>query len=131
MGQGASGFYYCIPSLPQHVLANGCHLQGVIGAVEATRLMSVLWAYTDYDLSSVASCREMYLRCFGKWLPSSWGCRCLRSYSCSVCIVGIYGLRSIQCSQLSWNVSEIQSTITGCTGCIVIRLWPQYRPLLE
>jgi hypothetical protein len=24
------------------------------------RGISVLWAYTDYDLSSVASCREMY-----------------------------------------------------------------------
>jgi hypothetical protein len=34
---------------------------------------------------------------FGKQLPSSGGHRCLRSYSSSVCIVGVYGLRSVQC----------------------------------
>jgi hypothetical protein len=38
--------------------------------------------------------------CFGKWLPSSGGRRCLGSYSSSVCIVGVYGLRSVQCGQL-------------------------------
>jgi hypothetical protein len=42
--------------LPQHVSANGCHLQGVVGALKATQAVSVLWAYTDYDPSSVASC---------------------------------------------------------------------------
>jgi hypothetical protein len=39
---------------PTHVSANGCHLQGVVGALEATQAVSVLWAYTN--LSSVASC---------------------------------------------------------------------------
>jgi hypothetical protein len=34
--------------------------------------------------------------CFGKWLPSSGGRRCLRSYSSSVCIVVVYRLRSIR-----------------------------------
>jgi hypothetical protein len=32
------------------------------GALEATQSVPVLWAYTDYDLSSVASCYGMYLR---------------------------------------------------------------------
>jgi hypothetical protein len=45
----------CILSLPQHVSASGCHLQGFIGALEATRAVSVLWAYTDHEPSSVAS----------------------------------------------------------------------------
>jgi hypothetical protein len=57
MRQGASGFYYCIPSLPQHVSANGCHLQEVVGAFEANQAGSGLWADTDYDPSSVARCR--------------------------------------------------------------------------
>jgi hypothetical protein len=58
MCQGAIGFYECIPGLPQHVSAKGCHLHGFVGAVEATQVVSVLWAYMDYNLSSVASCRE-------------------------------------------------------------------------
>jgi hypothetical protein len=41
--------------------------------------------------------------CFGKWLPSSGNRRCLISYSSNVCFVGVYGLRSVQCCQLSWN----------------------------
>jgi hypothetical protein len=56
MRQGASGFYSCIPSLPQHVSANGYHLQGIVGALEATQVVSVLWACTDDDPSSMASC---------------------------------------------------------------------------
>jgi hypothetical protein len=48
------------PSLP-HVSANVCHLQGVVVALEAIQAVSV-WAYTGYDLSSVASCRGMYPR---------------------------------------------------------------------
>jgi hypothetical protein len=35
--------------LPRHVSANACLLQGVVGALQATQAMSVLWAYTDYD----------------------------------------------------------------------------------
>jgi hypothetical protein len=34
------------------------------------------------------------------------GHRCLRSYSSNVCVVGVYGLESVQCGQLSWNVSK-------------------------
>jgi hypothetical protein len=34
--------------------------------------------------------------CFCKWFPYLGGRRCLRSHSSSVCIVGLYGLRSIQ-----------------------------------
>jgi hypothetical protein len=49
MCQGASGFY-CIPSLPQHISANGWHLPGVIGALEATQVVSVLWAYFFHSL---------------------------------------------------------------------------------
>jgi hypothetical protein len=45
-----------MPGLPQHVSASGYHLQGVVGALEATQAVSVLWEYTDYDPSSVASC---------------------------------------------------------------------------
>jgi hypothetical protein len=56
MRQGTSWIYYCIPDLPQHVSASGCHLQRVVGALEAIQAMSVLWAYTDYGPSSVASC---------------------------------------------------------------------------
>jgi hypothetical protein len=40
--------------LPRHASANGCHLQEVVGALLATQVMSVLWAYTGYDLSRVA-----------------------------------------------------------------------------
>jgi hypothetical protein len=57
MRQGTSLIYECIPDLPQHVSASGCHLQGVVSALEATQVISVLWAYTGYDPSSVASCR--------------------------------------------------------------------------
>jgi hypothetical protein len=57
MRQGTSWIYECVSDLPQHVSASGFHLQGVVGALEATQVMSVLWAFTDYDPSSVASCR--------------------------------------------------------------------------
>jgi hypothetical protein len=60
MCQGTSGFYNVFQILPRHVSASGCHLQGVVGALEATQAMSVLWAYTDYDPSSVASCRGIH-----------------------------------------------------------------------
>src|SRR5215510_13150596 len=56
--------------------------------------------------------------CFGKWLPSSGDRRCLRSYSSNICFVGVYGLRSVQCDQLSWNG---YSTTTGHTGRIIIQ----------
>jgi hypothetical protein len=42
--------------LPQHVSTSGCHLQGVIGALEASLAMSTSWVYMDYGPSSVASC---------------------------------------------------------------------------
>jgi hypothetical protein len=45
--------------LPRHVSVSGRHLQGVVGAL-ATQAMSVLWAYTDNDPSSVANCCGMY-----------------------------------------------------------------------
>jgi hypothetical protein len=59
MRQGTSWIYLCIPDLPQHVSASGCHLQGVVGALGATQVISVLWAYTDYDPSTVATCRVL------------------------------------------------------------------------
>jgi hypothetical protein len=59
MNQGISWIHPCIPDIPQHVSASGYHLQGVVGALEATQGISVLWAYTDYDRSSVANCRGM------------------------------------------------------------------------
>jgi hypothetical protein len=31
------------------------------------------------------------------------GRRYPRSYSSNICIVGVYGLRSVQCGQLSWS----------------------------
>jgi hypothetical protein len=34
--------------------------RGVVGALEATQVIAILWAYTDYDPSSVASCRGTY-----------------------------------------------------------------------
>jgi hypothetical protein len=49
MRQGTSGFYSCTSSLPQHVSTNDCHLQGIVSALEATQVISVLRAYTDYD----------------------------------------------------------------------------------
>jgi hypothetical protein len=48
-----------LQSSPQHVSASGCQFQGAVGVSEATQAVSVLWAYTDYDPSSVASCRGM------------------------------------------------------------------------
>jgi hypothetical protein len=56
MRQGTSWIYPYIPDLSQHVSASGSHLQRVVGALETTQVISVLWAYTDYDPSSVASC---------------------------------------------------------------------------
>jgi hypothetical protein len=56
MRQRTSWIYSCIPGLPQHVSASGFHLHGAVGALEATQVISVLWAYTGYDPSSAASC---------------------------------------------------------------------------
>jgi hypothetical protein len=56
MRKGTSGFINMFQILPRHVSASGCHFQGVVGALEATQAVSVLWAYTDCDPSSVASC---------------------------------------------------------------------------
>jgi hypothetical protein len=38
MRQATSWIYYCIPGLPQHVSASGCHLQGVVGVSKGTLL---------------------------------------------------------------------------------------------
>jgi hypothetical protein len=72
---------------------------GVVVTSEATQAMPVLWVYMDYGLSSVVSYR-------GKSLPSSGGHSYLRSYSSNVCIVDVYGLRSVQCGQLSRDVTN-------------------------
>jgi hypothetical protein len=56
--------------------------------------------------------------CFGKWLPPSGCRRCLRSYSSSACIVGVYRLRSVQCGQFSWNV-KIYGVIIQKTTLII------------
>jgi hypothetical protein len=42
--------------LPQHVSANGCHLQGVVGAFKLHKQCLCVWACADYDPSRVASC---------------------------------------------------------------------------
>jgi hypothetical protein len=52
-----AGFINVLHFLPRHVSAIGCHLHGVVGDLEATQVMSVLWECTNYDPSSVASCR--------------------------------------------------------------------------
>jgi hypothetical protein len=59
MHQGSSRIYWCILNLPQHVSASHCHHQGIVVTSEATQVMSVLWMYMDYNLSSVVSCRRM------------------------------------------------------------------------
>jgi hypothetical protein len=59
MRQGTSGFCNAFQVLPQHVSASGCHLQGVVGALEANQAVSVLWACTDYDPSRGAICSGM------------------------------------------------------------------------
>jgi hypothetical protein len=41
--------------LPLHASASGCHLQWVVGALQATQVMLCVWVYTGYDLSSVAT----------------------------------------------------------------------------
>jgi hypothetical protein len=64
MRQGSSWIYECIPDLPQHVSASGCYVQAVVGPLEATQAVSVLWAYMDYDPSSVASCCGTYRRVY-------------------------------------------------------------------
>jgi hypothetical protein len=56
-GSTVVDFINVLQILPRHVSASGCHLQGVLGALEANQAMSVLWAYTYYGPSSVASCR--------------------------------------------------------------------------
>jgi hypothetical protein len=78
--------------IPRNISANGCRLQGVVGILSATQVRSVLWAYTDYDSSYVASCRGHSTTCFGKCLSSSGGRRCLIIYSSNFYFVGVYGL---------------------------------------
>jgi hypothetical protein len=51
----------------------GRHLQGVVDALLAAQAMSVLWAYTGYDPSSVASCRGMYSSVYSNHLPKHVG----------------------------------------------------------
>jgi hypothetical protein len=43
-----------VKELVDLLIYSKCHLLGVVGALEATQAMTVLWAYTDYDPSSVA-----------------------------------------------------------------------------
>jgi hypothetical protein len=50
-----------------HVSTRGCHLQGVVGTLEATQAVSVLWAYTGYGLSSVASCGHFRVNNWTHW----------------------------------------------------------------
>jgi hypothetical protein len=42
-------------AIPLRVLASCCQLQAVVDVLLATRAMSVLWAYKDFDPSSVAT----------------------------------------------------------------------------
>jgi hypothetical protein len=63
--------------------------------------------------------------CFGKWLPSSGGRRCLRSYSINICVVGVYRLRSVQCAQLSWTD---RNTYTPTTQILLEYLLRHLRP---
>jgi hypothetical protein len=46
--QGTSWIYSCIPDLPPNVSANGCHLQGVVGAlyVMLFRMLSMSCTFT-------------------------------------------------------------------------------------
>jgi hypothetical protein len=62
--------------------------------------------------------------CFSKLLPSSGGRRSLRSYSSDICIVGVYGLRSVQWFQLYRDATHPYTT--GNTGRILIHVHPQY-----
>jgi hypothetical protein len=71
--------------------------------------------------------------CFSK---SSGGCRYLRRYSSDIHIVGVYGLRSVQCVQLLWDVTKgtIHSWLhltTDHTGRIIVHIHPQYRYCLS
>jgi hypothetical protein len=54
------GFINVYQLYPKQVSTSGGHHLGVVGALETTQIKSVLWAYTDYDWCSVASCRGMY-----------------------------------------------------------------------
>jgi hypothetical protein len=45
MRQGTSWIYSCIPDLAQHVSASGCRLQGVVGALQATQVISIKYKY--------------------------------------------------------------------------------------
>jgi hypothetical protein len=54
------GFIDLFQIYPNIFRASGCHLQGVVGALEATQVISVLWANTDYDpLKMATTCRNM------------------------------------------------------------------------
>jgi hypothetical protein len=46
----------------RHVSARHCHHLGVVVTSEATKAISVLWMYMDYDSSIVVSCRGMQPR---------------------------------------------------------------------
>jgi hypothetical protein len=72
--------------------------------------------------------------CFRKWLPSSGGRRCLINYSSNGCVVGVYGLRFVQCGQLSQNgllayTDYVPSSVASCRrmGCWRIRI--TFRPV--
>jgi hypothetical protein len=49
--------------------------------------------------------------CFSKSLPSLGARSYLRSYSSNICIVDVYGLRYVQCGQLSLDVTKSVSYI--------------------
>jgi hypothetical protein len=85
---GSSRIYWYILYLPQHVSASHCHHQGVVVTSEATQAISVLWMYMDYDPSSVVS---------------------------NICIVDVYGLRSVQCGQ--------QYLYCGCMWITIRPVW--------
>jgi hypothetical protein len=62
----------CIPDLPQHVTASGCHLHGVIGVLEAAQVISVLWAYTDYTDTTLVASKAPMTPC--RWQPLAETC---------------------------------------------------------
>jgi hypothetical protein len=47
------------------------HFHGVLGALEVNQAISVLWAYTDYDPSSVASCCGMLWMDHNPYTPTT------------------------------------------------------------
>jgi hypothetical protein len=95
----AVDFISAFQILPRHVSSGGRRC--------LTRVMSVLWASTDYDSSCVASCHVMYI------FHDNWPHRTS------------HNLYTPTTQPLLEKLIRLHSMTTGHTGQVIIRIRPQ------